>query len=52
VRYTPLGLAWREAFRLAVAQAQAEFRAEVGEEVATVVALGLEAYAGGDGAPA
>lgn len=52
VCYTPLGLAWREAFRQAVAQAQAEFRAEVGEEVATVVALGLEAYAGGDGAPA
>ena len=29
------------------AQAEAEFRAEVGPEVATVVALGLEAYAGG-----
>ncbi|SDM10598.1 DNA-binding transcriptional regulator, MarR family [Oryzisolibacter propanilivorax] len=52
VRYTPLGLSWREAFRQAVAQAEAEFRAEVGEDVATVVALGLEAYAGGDGAPA
>ena len=30
----------------AVAQAEAEFRAEVGAEVATVVAIGLEAYAG------
>jgi hypothetical protein len=27
-----------------VAQAEAEFRAQVGDDVATVVALGLEAY--------
>ncbi|MCX7660898.1 MAG: MarR family winged helix-turn-helix transcriptional regulator [Caldimonas manganoxidans] len=47
VRFTPSGLAWLEAFRRAVAQAEAEFRAEVGEDVATVVKLGLEAYAGG-----
>ena len=47
VRFTPTGLAWLRAFRDAVAQAEAEFRAEVGAEVATVVALGLEAYAGG-----
>lgn len=47
VCFTPTGLAWLEAFRAAVAQAEAEFRAEVGPEVATVVALGLEAYAGG-----
>lgn len=47
VRFTPLGLDWLQAFRRAVAQAEAEFRAEVGPEVATVVALGLEAYAGG-----
>ena len=47
VRFTPTGLAWLAAFRAAVAQAEAEFRAEVGEDVATVVALGLEAYAGG-----
>ena len=39
-----MGLAWLDAFRQAVAQAEAEFRAAVGEEVATVVALGLEAY--------
>ncbi len=44
VRFTPTGLAWLQAFRDAVAQAEAEFRAEVGAEVATVVALGLEAY--------
>jgi len=46
VRFTDTGLAWLRAFRDAVQQAEAEFRAEVGEEVATVVALGLEAYAG------
>lgn len=45
--FTPTGLDWLAAFRDAVAQAEAEFRAEVGPEVATVVALGLEAYAGG-----
>ena len=43
--FTPTGLLWLEAFRLAVAQAEAEFRAQVGADVATVVALGLEAYA-------
>ena len=47
VCFTPTGLAWLEAFRAAVAQAEAEFRAAVGAEVATVVALGLEAYANG-----
>ena len=47
VRFTPVGLAWLQAFRGAVAQAEAEFRAEVGDEVATVVAIGLEAYASG-----
>ena len=46
VRFTESGLAWLNAFRAAVQQAETEFRAEVGEEVATVVALGLEAYAG------
>ena len=47
VRFTPTGLAWLEAFRTSVAQAESEFRAEVGADVATVVALGLEAYAAG-----
>ena len=43
--FTPTGLLWLAAFRGAVAQAEAEFRAQVGQDVATVVALGLEAYA-------
>ena len=47
VCFTPVGLTWLQAFRDAVAQAEAEFRAEVGNEVATVVSIGLEAYAGG-----
>ena len=46
VRFTGAGLAWLGAFHEAVQQAEQEFRAEVGNEVATVVALGLEAYAG------
>ncbi len=48
VVFTPTGLLWLEAFRAAVAQAEAEFREWVGAPVATVVALGLEAYANGD----
>ena len=47
VCFTPTGLAWLQAFREAVAQAEAEFRAEVGDDVAVVVAIGLEAYANG-----
>ncbi len=46
VVFTEAGLAWLEAFRCAVAQAEEEFRQAVGGDVATVVALGLEAYAG------
>jgi DNA-binding MarR family transcriptional regulator len=46
VRFTPTGLAWLQAFNEAVAQAEHEFRSEVGAEIATVVAIGLEAYAG------
>ncbi|MSQ57634.1 MAG: MarR family transcriptional regulator [Limnohabitans sp.] len=44
VCFTQTGLAWLRAFELAVAQAEAEFKQEVGIEVATVVSLGLEAY--------
>jgi DNA-binding MarR family transcriptional regulator len=44
VVFTPAGLAWLAAFQMAVAQAEEEFKASVGNEVATVVALGLEAY--------
>ena len=47
VQFTPTGLAWLQAFKDAVAQAEREFRAAVGPDVATVVAIGLEAYAGG-----
>lgn len=46
VRFTPSGLLWLEAFERAVSQAEGEFRQAVGNNVATVVALGLEAYAG------
>jgi DNA-binding MarR family transcriptional regulator len=45
VVFTSAGLLWLQAFQAAVEQAQAEFRAQVGDDVATVVALGLEAYA-------
>ena len=44
VVFTEAGLAWLAAFQMAVAQAEEEFKASVGNEVATVVALGLEAY--------
>lgn len=49
--FTPTGLDWLRAFQQAVEQAEREFRAAVGDAVAAVVALGLEAYAEGDGAP-
>jgi DNA-binding MarR family transcriptional regulator len=42
--FTEAGLAWLAAFQMAVAQAEEEFKASVGGDVATVVALGLEAY--------
>jgi DNA-binding MarR family transcriptional regulator len=45
VVFTPAGLAWLQAFEEAVTQAQAELHAAVGDNVATVIALGLEAYA-------
>ena len=45
--FTETGLAWLRAFEQAVAQTEAEFKQEVGADVATVVSLGLEAYAGG-----
>ena len=47
VCFTRTGLSWLAGFRAAVAQAEAEFREAVGPDVATVVALGLEAYANG-----
>ena len=45
VLFTADGLAWLDAFRRSVTQAEEEFRASVGNDVATVVTLGLEAYA-------
>ena len=44
VVFTAFGLLWLAAFERAVGQAEAEFRQAVGHDVATVVALGLEAY--------
>ena len=48
VCFTQTGLAWLQAFRRAVAQTESEFREAVGQDVAVVVAIGLEAYAGAD----
>lgn len=47
IHFTPAGLAWLKAFEDAIAQAEDEFRREVGVPVATVVELGLETYAAG-----
>ena len=49
IRFTPDGLAWLRAFEQAVREAEAEFREQVGPEVATVGSIGLEAYATGYG---
>jgi DNA-binding MarR family transcriptional regulator len=46
VLFTNTGLAWLGAYRDAVAQAELELRQAIGEEVATVIAIGLEAYGG------
>jgi DNA-binding MarR family transcriptional regulator len=45
VTFTKTGLSWLQAFQDAVAQTEDELRTAVGAEVATVIALGLEAYA-------
>ena len=44
VHYTDAGREWHWAFQRAVQQAELEFIDAVGEDVATVVRLGLEAY--------
>jgi DNA-binding MarR family transcriptional regulator len=46
VLFTEAGLAWLAAYQAGVAQAEAELRSAVGDAVATVIALGLEAYCG------
>ncbi len=48
IRFTELGFAWLKAFELAVGQAEQEFKMEVSSEVATVISLGLEVYAGSE----
>ena len=45
VVFSTVGLAWLQAFEEAVTQAEAELRVAVGDEIATVIHLGLEAYA-------
>lgn len=44
VAFTATGLAWLQAHHDAVAQAESEFTQDLGEQVATVVRLGLDAY--------
>jgi DNA-binding MarR family transcriptional regulator len=44
VVFTAIGIAWLDAYRAAVAQAESEMRQSIGPEVTTVVTLGLEAY--------
>ena len=45
VVFSATGRLWLAAYHLAVEQAQAEFSLAIGRDVATVVHLGLEAYA-------
>jgi DNA-binding MarR family transcriptional regulator len=45
IGFTPDGLHWLQAYQEAVTQAQTELRDAVGSEIATVIGLGLEAYA-------
>lgn len=47
ILYTSNGLIWLQAFTRAVTQAEAEFKEEVGEEITTVIKIGLETYASG-----
>lgn len=46
VQFTATGLAWLGAYQDAAAQTGAEMQSAVGTEVATVIAIGLEAYCG------
>lgn len=45
IRFTEAGRAWLGGFERAVQQAETELRQAVSDPVATVIALGLEAYA-------
>ena len=44
VAFSATGLLWLRAHQEAVQQAEREFRQEVGEEIAAVVSIGLDAY--------
>ena len=44
VCFTTAGLAWLNAYEESVVQAELEMRQAVGNEIATVVAMGLDAY--------
>lgn len=44
IRFTPVGAAWLNAYHESVAQAEQELRDAVGQDVAIVLGLGLEAY--------
>ncbi len=44
VTFTTAGLAWLNAYEESVVQAELEMRQAVGDEIATVVSIGLEAY--------
>ena len=44
VCFTEAGLAWLQAFEESVVQAELEMRQAVGDQVSTVIAIGLEAY--------
>lgn len=46
VQFTTTGLAWLGAYQDAAAQTEAEMQSAVGTDVATVLAIGLEAYCG------
>ena len=45
IGFTPTGVQWLQTYRQAVYQAEAEFDQALGVDVATVIRLGLEAYA-------
>ncbi len=45
VVFSATGLIWLKAFEDAVRQAEAELKQAVGDQVATVISIGLEAYA-------
>ena len=44
VCFTEAGLAWLQAYEESVVQAELEMRLAVGDQVSTVIAIGLEAY--------